>query len=79
MSRISQIIKVRALTQKEASKLLGIPQSEVSCLMNGKLSMFSLNLLFELLNALDRDVQIIIKPKTKKEKFATTQVLSRAA
>jgi len=43
--------------------------------MSGKLSMFSLEHLFELLNALDRDVEIIIKPKTKEEKFATTQVL----
>ena len=43
--------------------------------MNGKLSMFSLDHLFELLNALDRDVEIIIKPKSKEEKFATTHVL----
>lgn len=76
MFRIAEIIKERGLTQKEASKLLGIPQSKVSCLMNGKLSMFSLDHLFELLNALDRNVEIIIKPKTKKEKFATTHVLT---
>ena len=75
MSLIAEIIKERRLTQKEASGLLGIPQSKVSCLVNGKLSMFSLDHLFELLNALDRDVEIIIKPKTKDEKFATTQVL----
>ena len=75
MSRISEIIKDRGLTQKKASELLGIPQSKISCLVNGKLSMFSLDHLFELLNALDRDVEIIIKPKTKDEKFATTQVL----
>lgn len=75
MSRISEIIKDRGLTQKKAAELLGIPQSKISCLMNGKLSMFSLDHLFELLNALDRDVEIIIKPKTKDEKFATTQVL----
>jgi len=43
--------------------------------MNGKLSMFSIDHLFELLNALDRDVEIIIKPKTKDEKSATTHVL----
>ena len=78
MSRISEIIKGRGLTQKQASVLLDIPQSKVSCLMNGKLSMFSLDHLFELLNALDRDVEIIIKPKTKEEKFATTQVLLTA-
>ena len=76
MSRISEIIKGRGLTQKQASVLLDIPQSKVSCLMNGKLSMFSLDHLFELLNALDRDVEIIIKPK--EEKFATTHVLLAA-
>ena len=75
MSRISEIIRDRGLTQKQTSELLGIPQSKVSCLMNGKLSMFSLDHLFELLNALDRDVEIIIKPKTKEEKVASTHVL----
>lgn len=75
MFRIAEIIRKRGLTQKEASKLLDIPQSKVSCLMNGKLSMFSLDYLFELLNALDRDVQILIKPKPKSERSATTQVL----
>ena len=75
MSRIAEIIKERGLTQKEAAKLLGLPQSKVSCLMNGKLSMFSMDYLFELLNSLGRNVEIIIKPKTKREKFATTHVL----
>ena len=75
MSRISEIIRGRGLTQTAAATLLDIPRSKVSCLMNGKLSMFSLEHLFELLNALDRDVEIIIKPKTKEEKVATTQVL----
>src|SRR3989338_4848504 len=78
MFRISEIIKERDLTQKEASKLLGIPQSKVSCLMNGKLSNFSMDHLFELLNALDSDVEIIVKPKTKEEKSATTHVLQVA-
>ncbi|MBF0503891.1 MAG: XRE family transcriptional regulator [Candidatus Omnitrophica bacterium] len=75
MIRIKEIIMDKGLTQKQAAELLGIPQSKVSCLMNGKLSMFSLDHLFELLNALDRDVEIIIKPKIKEEKFATTHVL----
>jgi predicted XRE-type DNA-binding protein len=75
MSRIAELIKERGLTQKAAGELLDLPQSKVSCLMSGKLSLFSLEHLFELLNALDRDVEIIIKPKTKEEQFATTQVL----
>jgi predicted XRE-type DNA-binding protein len=78
MFRISQIIKERHLTQDKAAKLMGIPQSKVSCLMNGKLSGFSLEHLFELLNSLDSDVEIIIKPKTKEEKIATTNVVLAA-
>ncbi len=75
MSWVAGFIKARGLTQKDAAALLGVSQSKVSCLMNGKLSMFSLDYLFELLNALDRDVEIIIKPKTKAEKSAATRVI----
>lgn len=78
MFLIAEIIRKRGLTQKQTSVLLGIPQSKVSCLMNGKLSNFSMDHLFELLNALDSDVEIIIKPKTKEEKNATTHVLQAA-
>ena len=42
MARIADILRERGLTQQRAATLLGIPQSKVSCLMNGKLSMFSL-------------------------------------
>ena len=75
MIRIEKIIREKGWTQKQAAKVLGVPQSKVSCLMHGKISMFSMDLLLEMLNALDRNVQIIIKPKSKNEKFATTQVL----
>ncbi|MFH0828501.1 MAG: helix-turn-helix transcriptional regulator [Candidatus Omnitrophota bacterium] len=78
MFLIAGIIKRRGLTQKQASKLLGIPQSKVSCLMNGKLSMFSLDHLFQLLNFLGNDVEITVKPKTKDERVATTHVLQLA-
>ena len=78
MFLIAEIIKKRGLTQKQTATILGIPQSKVSCLVNGKLSNFSMDHLFELLNALDSDVEIIIKPKTKDEKSATTHVLQVA-
>ena len=58
----AEVIRKRGLTQKEASEVLRIPQSKVSCLMNGKLSMFSLDHLFEILHALDQSVEIVIKP-----------------
>ena len=53
MARIADIFRERNLTQKEAATVLSISQSEISCLMSGKLSMFSLDHLFELLNALN--------------------------
>ena len=78
MFLIAEIIRKRGFTQKQTAAILGIPQSKVSCLMNGKLSNFSMDHLFELLNALDTDVEIIVKPKTKEEKSATTHVLQVA-
>lgn len=78
MSRIAEILRERRLTQQGAAKMLGISQSKVSCLMNGKLSMFSLDYLFELLNALDSDVEIIIRPKTEEERIAATHVVVAA-
>ena len=78
MFLVSDIIKKRGLTQKQAAAILGIPQSKVSCLVNGRLSNFSMDHLFELLNALDTDVEIIVKPKTREEKSATTHVLQVA-
>jgi predicted XRE-type DNA-binding protein len=79
MFRIAGILRERGWTQKQAAKLLGIPQSKVSCLMNGKLSAFSLDYLFEILNALDRDVEIVIHPKRREEKTAATHVWLRTA
>jgi len=76
MSRMVEIINERGLTQKETGALLGIPQSKISCLMNGKLSVFSLDHLLALLNKLGRDVDIVIKPK--QEKTASTHVLVAA-
>src|SRR3989338_4293753 len=74
MSRVSEVLRARGLTQRQAAQVLGIPQSKVSCLMNGKLSMFSLDHLLELLNALDHDVEITIAPAAKAQGTATTRV-----
>ena len=79
MFRIAEVLRERGLTQVQAAKLLGIPQSKVSCLMNGKLSAFSLDHLFEILNGLDKDVEIVIHPKQPREKTATTHVWLRPA
>jgi len=76
MIKITDIIESRGLTQKEAAKILDIPQSKVSCLMNGKLNLFSLEYLMKFLNALGNDVKIIVEPKLAEKKKATTQVFT---
>lgn len=75
MSRITEIIKERGLNQTQAGKILGLDQSRVSQLMNGKLSLFSHEHLYKLLNSLEQDVEIIIKPKSENEKSAITSLL----
>lgn len=63
--QISEIIIQQHLTQIEAAELLGIDQPKVSALMRGKLTGFSIERLFRLLNALGRDVEIVVKPKPR--------------
>ena len=62
-SRICDIIAERKLNQTTAAAVLGIDQPKVSALMRGRLDGFSSDRLFRFLNALDRDVEIVIKPK----------------
>jgi len=61
--RIKGIITESGLTQAEVARILGVDQPQVSKLVNGKLSVFSMDRLIHFLNALDRDVEIVVKPK----------------
>jgi len=68
-SEINTILKKKGLKQKEAAKLLGITQPEVSCLGRGRLSGFTFDRLYCCLNALDVDVEITIKKHPARSKF----------
>lgn len=59
--RICQILGERKLTQKQAAALLGIDQPKISALLRGRLDGFSSDRLFRFLNALNRDIEIVIK------------------
>src|SRR3954454_15712347 len=72
---ISDIIAERKFTQAGAAKLLGIDQPKVSALLRGKLEGFSIDRLFRFLNALGRDVEIVIRP-AKQDGGAVTRVIS---
>jgi len=75
-SRICDIIAERRLNQSQAAALLGVDQPKVSALMRGKLEGFSSERLFRFLNALDRDVEIVIRPKKKKAEHGHTRVVA---
>jgi len=78
VSRISDIITRRKLTQTKASALLGIDQPKVSALLRGKLEGFSTSRLFLFLNRLGQDVEIVIKPlHSGATGAATTRVVGR--
>mgnify|MGYP002713225044 CR=1 FL=1 len=72
--RIGEIIHGRHLTQTEAAEVLGATQPIVSKLMNGQLSGFSLERLVRFLNALDRDVEIVVRRRPRTRDHGRTSV-----
>lgn len=74
--KISHIINQQQICQTEAAEILGISESRVSELMNGKLSQFSTVDLFRFLNALGRDVEIVVKTKPESRSLAHTKVIA---
>jgi predicted XRE-type DNA-binding protein len=73
--QIGEIINKQKLTQFETAELLGIDQPKVSALLRGKITGFSLERLFRFLNALERDVEIVVKSKPKNRKSARVKVV----
>jgi predicted XRE-type DNA-binding protein len=61
--RLNELISARRLTQAGAARLFGIAQPHVSDLKHYKLSRFSSERLLHFLTLLDRDVEIVIRPK----------------
>ncbi len=63
--RLNELIAGRTLTQARAAELFGISQPHVSELKNYKLGRFSSERLLRFVTLLDRDVEIVIRPKAK--------------
>ena len=58
---LNQVLEDRQLSQADAAKVLGVTQPKVSALRHYKLAGFSVERLMNLLTALDRDVEIVIR------------------
>ena len=71
---IADILRQRGLTQTQAAELLGIDQPKVSRLVRGQFREFSLERLIQFLGALDRQVDIVVRPANRKVKKAYLSV-----
>jgi predicted XRE-type DNA-binding protein len=67
---INQIIAAQKLSQTAAARSLDVNQPKISALQNYQLEGFSVERLMNFLTALDRDVEILIRPKPKSRKSA---------
>lgn len=59
---VNALLKERRIKQTDAATILRVPQSKVSALANYRLDHFSVEKLMSFLNALDQDVEIVIRP-----------------
>jgi predicted XRE-type DNA-binding protein len=71
---LNQVLDQREMTQISAARLLGLSQPKVSALRNYKLNGFSVERLMTLLNALDQDVEIVIRNKPRSRSVARISV-----
>ncbi|MGH7554716.1 MAG: helix-turn-helix domain-containing protein [Longimicrobiales bacterium] len=73
---ISEIIGERGLTQTAAARLLGTTQPKVSDLLRGRLDGFSMERLIRFLNALHRDVEIVVRESPRGRKHGNVSVVA---
>jgi len=74
---INNIIRSRRLSQVSAADLLQVNQPKISALANYRLDGFSVERLMHFLNALDCDVEIVIRKKPRSRgsgKIAVTEM-----
>jgi len=72
--RLNALIASRGLPQSAVAALFGIPQPHVSDLTNYKLSRFSSERLLRFVTLLDHDVEIVIRPKSRRRATGTLSV-----
>jgi predicted XRE-type DNA-binding protein len=73
-AKIGEIIKLRKLTQTQASALLGMPQPKLSNMLRGRFRGISEAKMLECLTLLGRDVQIVVKTASRSRKTGQLSV-----
>ena len=65
MMAIEQLIKARGLTQTRAARLFGVTQPRVSDLVRGRIELFSIDALVEMLGRAGIGVSIRLEPRRR--------------
>ena len=61
MINLTELIEDRGLTRAQAAKLLGVTQPRVSDLIRGKIQLFSVDSLIEMLGHAGAQVSVVVK------------------
>ena len=69
---ISRTIEEKGLTQAQAAEILGIDQPKISALVRGRFAGFSMERLYRYLNALGKDIEIVVRSVSPRRKDAPT-------
>jgi predicted XRE-type DNA-binding protein len=75
VTKISDIVRARGLTQEQAAELLGLTQPRVSAILNGRFRGVSERRLMDCLTRLGRDVQIVVKTVPRNRQIGQLSVL----
>jgi predicted XRE-type DNA-binding protein len=72
--QICSTLRARKLTHRQAAGVLGIAHPDVTALMNGRTTSFSIDRLMKLLMRLDNDVEIVVRPRPRTRKESRLSV-----
>jgi len=65
MDQVITVMESRGLTQKEAAKLFGVTQPRVSDLVRGKIGLFSIDMLVNMLALAGVRVSLVVEEETR--------------
>ena len=66
MIHLQEAISARGLKQAEAAKLLGVTQPRISDLMRGRIDLFGIDTLIDMLAHLGIRVKLVLKPPRRR-------------
>ena len=65
--QIQKVVSARRLTQAQLAKLLHVTQPRVSDLLRGRLHLFSIETLIDMLGGLGVQVRLVVKPARRRQ------------